>query len=123
MTPTVDSFRPGRFFTRREKQGDDAGDVVQVVGVMPQHNGHVRLVVESATFGAVPADWDGIRVTFPPSEFAEEYTEADGAEVAFLAAEQAVVAKAAKDKDKTERLSPWAYTPPPARRTGKGARS
>jgi hypothetical protein len=93
----ADTFAPGRFFVRRERQ-NDPGDVVRVVGLMPKFAGTEfignRVVVESATFGAVPADWDDARVLFPVDDFAEEYTEMNGAERATMAAEQVIAASA-----------------------------
>jgi hypothetical protein len=95
---------------------------VRVVGVMPQFAGSEyvadRLVVESATFAAIPDAWDSDRVLFPVDDFVQEYSEATGAERAVLATEQAIAAKEATEAN-SGRISPWAYTLPPARRTGK----
>jgi hypothetical protein len=124
---SADIFATGRLFARRNRL-NDSGDVVRLVGVMPKFAGTEflgdRLVVESAggPYGATPAAWDSHRVLFPVDDFTEEYTEMTGAERATLAAEQVIAAKEATAAN-ADRVSPWAYAVPAARRTSKGARS
>jgi hypothetical protein len=98
----------GRVFRRRDPQAD-AADVVICLGAMDvggYGSPAAELCVASATFGAVPPDWDSATVTYDLAAFAEDYTEVTDAERGILAAEQAVEAKAASERAET-RESPW----------------
>jgi len=109
----------GKFYVRREPQGD-AGDVVVLKGTTveePLGGGTIDLlIVSSSTFGATVDGWEDLDALFTSAEFITEYRPQTEVERSVLALEQAANAEAAA-KANEDRISPWAYfhVPPPKR--------
>ena len=111
----------GTFYRRREPRGDAGDCVVLVGGAMVGDSESTptgALIVQSATFGAVPDGWDSVTVPFAIDEFVQEYTEMSDAERGIIGVEQALAAQAETEKLQADpdRLSPWAYIAPVERR-------
>jgi hypothetical protein len=98
LLEVVETSHPiiGRWFARREPQGD-AGDLVRVVGfdqgrgsLEPGTDIEAGLIVTAAEFGSIPGGWESVNQPFGIDEFRDEYAlapEPSPAEAALVALE------------------------------------